>query len=234
MQPHRKRQWCIRKVTARFLARLEIILRLYLLPYDEEYPVICFDERPCFLIGDTIEGLDMTPGQVAKENYSYSKHGSCCILAAIEPLTGHRLAHVREKRKKKEFALFMKELVSKYPKAKKLRIVLDNLNTHGYSAFYEEFDAETAAALTEKIEFIFTPKSSSWLNMIEIEFSALSRQCLNRRIPCMKELESEVLTYFKERTQKGVKIVWQFTQEQARKKLNRRYSEVNSENKKYK
>lgn len=234
MQPHRKRQWCIRKVTAQFLARLEIILRLYLLPYNELYPVICFDERPCFLIGDTIEGLDMAPGKVAKENYSYSKHGSCCVLAAIEPLTGKRFAHVRKERKKKQFALFMKELVEHYPKAERLRVVLDNLNTHGYSAFYQEFDAETAASLTKKIEFTFTPKSSSWLNMIEIEFSALSRQCLNRRIPCMKKLESEVLTYFKERTQKGIKIVWQFTQEQARKKLNRRYSEVNSLNKKYK
>jgi len=216
------------------LARLEIILRLYLLPYNEEYPVICFDERPCFLIGDIIEGLEMKPGQVAKENYSYSKHGSCCVLAAIEPLTGLRVAHVREKRRKKEFAIFIKDLVHLYPNAKKLRIVLDNLNTHGYASFYEEFDAETAAKLTQKIEFIFTPKNSSWLNMIEIEFSALSRQCLNRRIPCMKKLESEVLTFFKERSQKGIKINWQFTQEQARKKLNRRYSEVNSINQKYK
>lgn len=221
-------------MTAEFLARLERILRLYLLPYNELYPLICFDERPCFLIGDTIEGLDMAPGQVAKENYSYSKHGSCCILAAIEPLTGKRVAHVRKERKKKQFALFMKELVEQYPKAEKLRVVLDNLNTHGYSSFYQEFDAETAACLTQKIEFIFTPKSSSWLNMIEIEFSALSRQCLNRRIPCMKELETEVLTYFKERTRKGIKINWQFTQEQARKKLNRRYSKVNSINQKYK
>lgn len=205
-----------------------------MLAYNEEYPVICFDERPCFLIGDTIEGLEMSPGQVAKQNYSYSKHGSCCVLAAIEPLTGKRVVHVRKKRRKKEFALFCKELVSKYPKAKRLRIVLDNLNTHDYSAFYEEFDAETAAKLTEKIEFIFTPKHSSWLNMIEIEFSALSRQCLNRRIPCMKKLESEVLAFFKERTKKKVKINWQFTQEQARTKLNRRYSKVNSQNQKYK
>lgn len=234
MQPHRKRQWCIRKVTARFLARLEIILRMYLLPYNEEYPVICFDERPCFLIGDTIEGLEMKPGQVAKENYSYSKHGSCCVLAAIEPLTGKRFAHIRTKRRKKEFAIFMKELSELYPNAKRLKIVLDNLNTHGYSSFYEEFDAQTAAELTQKIEFIFTPKNSSWLNMIEIEFSVLSRQCLNRRIPCMKKLESEVLTFFKERSLKGIKINWQFTQVQARQKLNRRYSEVNSINLKYK
>lgn len=204
------------------------------MPYNEEYPVVCFDERPCFLIGDTIEGLAMQPGKVAKENYAYSKHGSCCVLAAIEPLTGKRFAHIRKQRRKKEFALFMKQLCELYPKAKRIKVVLDNLNTHGSSSFYEQFDAETAAQLTQKIEFIFTPKSSSWLNMIEIEFSALSRQCLNRRIPCMKKLESEVLTFFKERTQKGIKINWQFSKEQAREKLNRRYSEVNSENQKYK
>jgi len=217
-------------VTAQFLARLEIILRLYALPYNEQYPVICFDERPCFLIGDTIKGLDMQPGKVAKQNYAYSKHGSCCILAAIEPKTGKRLAHVRSKRRKKEFAVFMKDLCHQYPKARRIRVVLDNLNTHSYGAFYEYFDAQKAAQMTEKLDFIFTPKNSSWLNMIEIEFSALARQCLNRRIPCIKELESEVLTYFKERSLLGIKINWQFTQQDARRKLNRRYSEINSIN----
>ena len=233
MQPHRKRQWCIRKVSARFLARLEIILRLYLLPYNPKRPVICFDERPCFLIGDTVEGLEMKPGQVAKQNYSYSKHGSCCVLAAIEPLTGKRLAHIRAKRRKREFALFMKALIDQYPQAAVLIVVLDNLNTHGYHSFYEHFDAETAAQLTQKIEFVFTPKNASWLNMIEIEFSVLSRQCLNRRIPCMKKLESEVLKFFKERSLKGIGINWQFTPQIARQKLNRRYCEVNKANSKY-
>jgi hypothetical protein len=213
---------------------LERILRLYSLPYEEAYPVICFDERPCFLIGDTIPSMPMQPGKVAKENYAYSKHGSCCVLAAIEPLTGKRLVQVRKQRRKQEFANFMKELSAQYPKAKKIKVVLDNLNTHGYSAFYEQFDAEVASKLTEKIEFIFTPKSASWLNMIEIEFSALARQCLNRRIPCMKKLNAEVLAFFKERTLKKIKIIWQFTQEQARKKLNRRYSEVNPQNLKLK
>lgn len=221
-------------MTARFLARLEIILRLYALPYNADYPVVCFDERPCFLIGNTIKGLEMQAGQVAKENYSYSKHGSCCVLAAIEPLTAKRLAHVRPQRRKKEFAHLMKDLCEQYPNAKCIKVVLDNLNTHGKAAFYEEFDAQTAAWMAEKLDFIFTPKNSSWLNMIEIEFSALSRQCLNRRIPCIKELESEVLTYFKERSLLGIKINWQFTQEDARKKLNRRYSEVNTVNLKYK
>ncbi len=196
--------------------------------------MVCFDERPCFLIGDTIEPIPMKSSKPAKENYAYSKHGSCSILAAIEPKTGKRLAHVKEQRTKKEFALFMFALAKSYPEAVKIKVVLDNLNTHGYSAFYEEFDAETAARLTDKIDFIFTPKSASWLNMIEIEFSALSRQCLNRRIPCMEKLESEVLHFFKERTRKGVKINWQFTQQDARIKLNRRYSEVNPVNEKYK
>ena len=176
----------------------------------------------------------MKPGHVAKENYSYSKHGSCCVLAAIEPLTGKRVAHVRAKRRKKEFALFMKELAEQYLEADVLIVVLDNLNTHGYHSFYECFDAETAAELTQKIEFVFTPKNASWLNMIEIEFSVLSRQCLNRRIPCRKKLESEVLTFFKERSLKGISINWQFTPQDARKKLNRRYCEVNKANSKYK
>ena len=133
---------------------------MYSLAYNEQYPVICFDERPCFLIGDTVKGLDMAPGQVAKENYSYSKHGSCCVLAAIEPLTGQRFAHVRAKRRKKEFALFIKALCEQYPKAKRLRIVLDNLNTHGYHSFYEVFDAETAAQMTQKIFHDFKHKNA--------------------------------------------------------------------------
>ena len=175
----------------------------------------------------------MKPGQVAKENYAYSKHGSCRVLAMIEPLTGKRYANIRRKRRKKEFALYMQKLEALYPEAEVITVVLDNLNTHNFSSFYETFDAEEAARLTDRFEFIYTPKSGSWLNMIEIEFSALSRQCLNRRIPCMKKLESEVLAFFKERTQKGIKIKWEFTQEKARTKLNRRYSEVNSANQKY-
>ncbi len=111
---------------------------------------------------------------------------------------------------------------------------MDNLNTHTFSAFYETFDADKAAALMDRLEFVYTPKSASWLNMIEIEFSALSRQCLNRRIPNITQLSNEVIAYFKERSQKGIKINWQFSREIAREKLNRRYSEVNSDNNKFK
>lgn len=234
MQPHRKRQWCIRALTAGFIARMELILYLYLLPYNALRPVVCFDERPCFLIGDIVEGLEMEPGKVAKEHYAYSKHGSCCVLAMIEPKTGKRFVQVRRKRRKREFAKFMKKLSGLYPGAEKIIVVLDNLNTHDFSAFYETFDARQAAQLMDRFEFVFTPKSASWLNMIEIEFSALSRQCLNRRISSIGQLSNEVIAYFKERTERRVKIDWQFSRQDARRKLNRRYSEVNAVNQKFK
>lgn len=213
---------------------MEIILHLYLLPYNPLKPIVCYDERPCFLIGDAIEGLAMKPGQVAKQHYAYTKHGSCCVLAMIEPLTGKRYANIRRRRRKKEFALYMQKLATLYPDAQVITVVLDNLNTHDFSAFYETFDAEEAARLVDRFNFVYTPKGASWLNMIEIEFSALSRQCLNRRISSIGELSNEVIAYFKERSEKGVKIVWEFNRRTARQKLNRRYSQVNFKNQKFK
>jgi len=216
-----------------FIARMEVILRLYLLPYNPLKPIVCYDERPCFLIGDTIEGLEMKAGQVAKENYAYTKHGSCSVLAMIEPLTGKRYVHIRRRRRKKELAKYMQKLATLYPDAETIIVVLDNLNTHNISSFYETFDAQEAARLTDIFEFVYTPKSASWLNMIEIEFSALSRQCLNRRISSIGELSNEVIAYFKERSEKGIKINWEFSRKTARLKLNRRYSKVNSDNQKF-
>ena len=212
---------------------MEIILKLYLLPYNPLRPVVCFDERPCFLIGDIVEGIEMKSGSPGKENYAYSKHGSCSILAAIEPKTGQRLAHVRRQRTKKEFAVFMQNLANNYPNAEKITLVLDNLNTHTPNSFYEVFDAQTAQNLTQRFEFVYTPKSASWLNMIEIEFSALSRQCLNRRIPAINQLTKEVMQYFKERMNNKILINWQFSCETARNTLNKHYSKVNPVNIKY-
>ena len=212
---------------------MEIILRLYLLPYNSLRPVVCFDERPCFLIGDVIKGIEMKDDSPAKEHYAYSKHGSCTILAAIEPKTGQRLAHVRRYRTKKEFAVFMDNLAKTYPNAQKIVVVLDNLNTHSPNSFYEVYDAEKAQQLAQRFDFVYTPKSASWLNMIEIEFSALSRQCLNRRIPSINQLTKEVMHYFKERMNKKVTINWQFSCETARNKLNKHYSKVNPQNLKY-
>jgi transposase len=217
-----------------FIARLEQILHLYALEYDEHYPVICFDERPCFLIGDSVAGLEMKAGQAARQHYAYEKCGSCVLLMAIEPKTAKRVALVSDRRTKLDYAHFMKCLAARYPKARKIRVVQDNLNTHSTSAFYEAFSAEEAFALSQRFEFYYTPKSASWLNMVEIEFSAISRQCLNRRIAKKEELQREVAAIVKEREGKAIKIEWQFSIGAARNKLNKHYEQVQAENVKYK
>lgn len=213
---------------------MERILALYALPYDPHYPVICFDERPCFLIGDTLTPVPMQPGTVRKEHYSYAKHGSCALLAAIEPLTGRRLGHVHERRTKREFTLFCQALSAQYAQATKIRLVLDNLNTHNASAFYAHLPADAAYALAERFEFHYTPKGASWLNMIECEFSVVSRQCLDRRIPTIEQLRREVLALLDERSAKGITIHWQFSIQAARSKLNAQYTRVNPDNHVYK
>jgi hypothetical protein len=213
---------------------MEQLLALYALPYDPAYPVVCYDERPCFLIGDKVEPLALQSGQVRKEHYAYEKLGSCALLAAIEPLTGRRLAQVHSQRTKREYTQFCQALAAQYPTAVKIRLVQDNLNTHDASAFYENLPADEAFALAERFEFHFTPKAASWLNMIEIEFSALARQCLDRRIPTLEQLEREILTLVDARNAKQTKITWQFSIQTARVKLNRHYTAIHGENHKFK
>jgi len=213
---------------------MEQILSLYALPYDPAYPVVCYDERPCFLIGDHIEPVAMQTGQVRKEHYAYEKNGSCALLAAIEPLTGFRLAQVHPRRTKKEYMLFCQALAAEFPEAIKIRLVQDSLNTHDVSAFYENLPADEAQALANRFEFHFTPKSASWLNMIEIEFSALTRLCLDRRIPSQDLLEREVLSLVAQRKADKTKITWQFSVQAARSKLNSHYVKVQSDNEKFK
>ena len=210
---------------------MENILRLYHLPYDECYPVVSFDERPCFLIGDKVKGFELKAGQVKKQHYEYEKNGSCCLLAAIEPLTGKRIAKVYDQRRKTEYAEFMQLVAAHFPKAKKIRLIQDNLNTHNASSFYEHFDAQTAFELTNKFEFHYTPKSGSWLNVVETEFSVLARVCLKRRIPTKEILEQQVLAIIKERSDQKIKINWKFSITDARKKMHRHYAKVNPKNK---
>lgn len=222
--------WCLGKLTAIFLARMEQLLWLYALPYDPHYPVVCFDERPCFLIGDLVAPLALQPGQLRKEHYAYQKLGSCALLAAIEPLTGFRLAQVQARRTKKEYTRFCQALAAALPQAIKIRLVQDNLNTHTAASFYACLPADEAFALAQRFEFYYTPKAASWLNMIEIEFSALARLCLKRRIPSQAQLESEVLALIAERSKKQIKINWQFSIQTARSKLNSHYRAVYPEN----
>lgn len=216
-----------------FLFRMERILAVYARPYNPQNPVLCYDERPCFLIGEAVKGLEMKADQVKREHYAYEKLGSCNLLATIEPLTGVRIFEVTDQRRKLEFALHFQKVAARYPEATKITVILDNLNTHNESSFYEVFDAEEAKRLSDLFEFIHTPPKASWLNMIEIEFSAISRLCLDRRIPSKEELAREVLAIGRERSEKAVKINWQFSIETAREKLNRHYQKVNPENVKY-
>lgn len=210
---------------------MEQILWLYAQPYDARYPVVCFDERPCFLIGDEVMPLPMRNGQPRKEHYAYEKNGSCALLAAIEPLTGARLGQVYPRRTKREYTLFCQALVKQWPHAIKIRLVQDNLNTHNTSAFYEHLPAQDAFEFAQRFAFFYTPKAASWLNLIEIEFSALTRLCLHRRIPTLEQLEREALALIQERHDHRIKINWQFSISKARTKLASKYLSVNAANK---
>jgi hypothetical protein len=218
------------QLNAHFLAQMEQILWLYSLPYEPSYPVLCFDQRPCFLIGERVEPRALQCGQVRKEHYAFAKMGSCALLAAIEPLTGQRLAQVHARRTMQEYTLFFQQLAASYPEAIKIRVVQDTLNTHHFSSFYQHLPAQEAFALAQRFAFYYTPKSASWLNMIEIEFSALARQCLHRRIPTQEALAHELLALVQERHHKRIPITWQFSIASARTKLNSHYHRVHPGN----
>lgn len=228
-----KRQWCIGQINGQYLLRLEALLALYARPYDPRFPVVCFDERPCFLLGDVVDGLAPQPGKPEKQHYAYTKHGSCCVLAAVEPLTGQRLYQVRAQRTKREYTQFMQQLAARYPQAEKIRLVQDNLNTHALSTFYDCLPAAMAQRLAERFEVYYTPKCGSWLNQMELDFSALSRQCLKRRIPTQAQLAYQIYCWSHERQAQAVKIHWQFTVADARQTLNSQYRKVKKMNKKY-
>ncbi len=206
---------------------MEEILDLYELPYDEKRPVVCFDERPCQLLGDVMAPIAMKPASVKKLDEHYKRNGTCSVLLACEPLKGFRYLEATSTRTKRDYALFMKELAEEhYPNAEKIILVQDNLNTHAAGSFYETFDAETARRLRKRFEFHYTPKKASWLNMAEIEFSALSKQCLDRRIADIETLAKEAQAWAAERNVSAVKIGWRFTTDKARAKLKRHYDGI--------
>ena len=207
---------------------MEKVLDIYEQPYNPLRPVICFDERPCQLLGDVLMPIPMKPGRVERQDYHYERNGTCVVLMAVEPLAGHRIVKVTKRKTKEDYAEFMKELASYYSDADKIVLVQDNLNTHNPSSFYELFDAPEAFALSERFEMVYTPKKASWLNMAEIELSALSKQCLDRRIAKTSILNHEVRTWSKRRNQLQTKITWQFTKNNAREKLGKHYDIINN------
>ena len=175
---------------------MEYILFQYALPYDPLRPLICFDERPCFLIGDVGAILPMSPGKAKRYHYEYEKNGSCCVFLAFEPHTGLRYVEVRARRTAIDYAEFMQNLINKhYAQAACIRLVQDNLNTHTPGSFYEVLPPSEAFALSQRFEPHYTPLKGSWLNMAEIEFAALSKQCLDRRIPTFDRLCRAVLAW---------------------------------------
>lgn len=206
------------------MAAMEDILDLYRLPYDKNCPVICVDEKPYQLLDETREPIPMKPGKTKKIDNEYERKGTCSIFVYSEPLTGWSLAHAREHRTATDFAQEIKELLSvHFPDAPIIRLVSDNLNTHNPAAFYKAFPAKEARELVKRIEFHYTPKHGSWLNIAEIMISILSRQCICRRIPDLDMLNREITAWYLDRNNNRQQIKWQFTTEDARVKLHRLY-----------
>lgn len=210
---------------------MEDILDVYEQPPDPERPRLCFDELPCQLLGDTVVPLPMQPGRTRKEDYEYERKGTCTLFLAYDLDRGQRYIQVRKQRTKADYAAFWDWLTTThYPDTPQIQVIQDNLNTHTYGSFYEHLSAERTHQLKNQLEFHFTPKHGSWLNMAEIELSVLVRQCLDRRIPSQQLLEGEALAWASERNEAGIRIAWTFTTSTARLKLKRHYQNLNSKN----
>jgi transposase len=209
-----------------FVADMEKVLDVYKRPFDPEYPVVCMDESPKQLIRETRLGKPMKKGSEAIVDYEYFRCGVCNIFMASEPLAGKRFTKVTEQKTKKDWAEYIKEIVDSYPKASKITLVLDNLNTHCTGSLYETFKPTEAKRLMDKIEFVFTPKYGSWLNMAEIELNVLTKQCLNRHIDNLKYIKKEVSAWQRSRNKERKKINWQFTTKDARIKLKKLYPSI--------
>ncbi len=215
------------KKSAAFVWRMEAVLDLYEEPYDPKRPVVCFDERPCQLLAEVRDPLPMEPGKAKRFDSEYERKGTAHVLMAFEPLKGYREARVTQHRRKPEFAEVMRHLADDlYPNADRIRLVVDNLNTHTAAAFYESFPPEQARHLSKKIEFIYTPVHGSWLNMVEIELSVLVRQCLKRRIPDIETLTREAEAWYEERNRLATSVDWRFTTADARIKLRKLYPSI--------
>ena len=199
---------------------MEDVLELYGEVYDPERPVVCFDEKPVQLLGETRVPRPPRPGRAQRYDYEYERKGTANIFLAVEPLRGWRRVTVTERRTKLDFAAQMQQLVDvHYPEAKKVRLVLDNLNTHKPASLYEAFPPAEARRIVRRLEFHYTPKHGSWLNMAEIELSVLGSQCLARRIAERDNVTKETDAWQRVRNREGTTIKWRFTVQQARTKL---------------
>ena len=216
--------WCIGKLTTEYRQRMYALLDLYAKPYQEKEPVVCVDEKSKQLLKQVRTPIAASPGKPLKEDYEYKRSGTRNIFMAIEPKGGHRQAEVTARRTKVDFVKFISHLVKEvYAGAKKIHLVLDNLNTHFRSSFEEVLGVKPATQLLKRVEFHYTPKHASWLNMAEIEIGIMDRQCTGRRLPDEETLQSEVADWKNRRNQAKSTIDWKFTRQDADQKLSRHY-----------
>jgi transposase len=224
LKPWQKKMWCIPKVDAEFVARMEDVLDLYAEAPDERRPVVCFDETPRQLIGESRVPVAAKPGKPARVDYEYVRNGTANVFMFVDAHRPWRHAKVTDRRTSRDFAECMRDLADKhYPKAERIRMVMDNLSTHTPAALYETFEPAEARRVLRRLEFHYTPKHASWLNMVEIEIGVMVSQCLDRRIPERSILVSEVAAWERRRNRDKAAIKWLFTVERAREKLGRAY-----------
>jgi len=212
-----------------FVAAMEQVLDVYKRPYNKSRPVVCMDETPKQLIKEVRRALPPKPGFEERVDYEYSRCGVCNVFMINEPLAGKRFTKVTNQRTKKDWALLVKYICDKlYPDAEVITLVMDNLSSHSAAALYETFEPEEAKRIWDRLEFIFTPKHGSWLNMAEIELNVLTKQCLNRRIEDLQTIKTEVKAWQSNRNNKDSRIKWQFTTTDARVKLHRLYPSIHN------
>ena len=216
--------WCIGALTEEYRGRMYALLELYARPLSKTEPVICIDEKSLQLISHSRAPLAMTPSKPVKQDYEYVRNGTTNLFVAVEPKAGRRIVSVTEHRGKVDFVAFIKGLLTgAYAKAGRIHLVLDNLNTHFRKCFDDVLGSHAAAKLLRRVEFHYTPKHASWLNMAEIEIGILSRQCLDQRMANREFLASEVAAWQKARNEERRTIEWRFTRQDADLKLGRHY-----------
>ena len=216
--------WCIGRITAEYRERMYALLELYAEPYDPSEPVVCLDEKSKQLLRQTRNPIPAVAGQIAKEDYEYKRAGTRNLFVAVEPKAGHRKVEVTCRRTKSDFVAFVQRLaLEAYGQARKIHLVLDNLNTHFRASFEDVMGLEAAAAFLSRLEFHYTPKHASWLNMAEIEIGILDRQCTGRRMGDEMCLRSEVLAWEQQRNQERRRLDWKFTRQDADRKLSQHY-----------
>jgi len=224
LKPWQEKMWCIPKVDAEFVARMEDVLALYAEPADERRPVVCFDETPRQLIGEERVPVRAEPGKRARFDYEYVRNGTANVFMFVDVNRPWRHAKVTDQRTCIDFAECMRDLVDEhYPEAEKIRVVLDNLSAHSAAALYQRFAPAEARRILSRIEFHFTPKHASWLNMVEIEIGVMVRECLSRRVAEKATLISEIASWERRRNREGARIDWMFTVDRAREKLDHAY-----------